>query len=530
MRVIRSVGACLLITLTCTHQAVGQASVNVSTLDLVYRDLEKLKSFGLVDPGIVGQRPYTRLDFARFAQQARGRLDATRSDYVRDLVERLERRFGSELETLTAFRAVDQLHLELTGARSPPRLVRANIGSADAAINPLLGYRQGRKLVDGLTASVETVHWARLSRRLVVYAHPRLQLSEVRGSAANVNDIAVQEAYGKLVLGNVAIQAGRANMVWGQGRHAGLMLSENARGFDMVKLSNAEPRVLPGIFRFLGSFKASLFFATTAADRSRHFLNSYILGYKVSVRPVEWLEIGGSFVVEAGGEGAPEASLGKRITDHIFLVDLFVNDADVFFSNKIGGFDIRVNIPGLRGLQLYGEAVFDDITPSDIRKWLIQDSGYLAGIYVPRVDRTGRFDFSFEYQYSGVRLYRHSQFLTGLTFDRLFWGNILGPEGRAGYVELNWDATYSNTLSLNAAYEGRSNDAYVSIGPDRTRKVRSLPQERRYRVVGSWTHRPLRQSFLIRMLAGYERVNTFDFELGSNHGGAIAQVEFSVHF
>lgn len=32
------------------------------------------------------------------------------------------------------------------------------------------------------------------------------------------------------------------------------------------------------------------------------------------------------------------------------------------------------------------------------------------------------------------------------------------------------------------------------------------------------------------MLAGYERVNTFDFELGSNHGGAIAQVEFSVHF
>ena len=210
---------------------MGQASVNVSTLDLVYRDLEKLKSFGLVDPGIVGQRPYTRLDFARFAQQARGRLDATRSDYVRDLVERLERRFGSELETLTAFRAVDQLHLELTGARSPPRLVRTNQGSADAAINPLLGYRQGQKLVDGLTASVETVHWARLSRRLVVYAHPRLQLSEVRGSAANVNDIAVQEAYGKWLLGNVAIQAGRANMVWGQGRHAGLRLSWNASGF-----------------------------------------------------------------------------------------------------------------------------------------------------------------------------------------------------------------------------------------------------------------------------------------------------------
>ncbi len=530
MKAIRFVGVCLLVTLTYTHQAAGQVSVNVSTLDLVYRDLEKLQSFGLVNPGIVGQRPYTRLDFARFARQARNRLDATHSDYVRDVVERLERRFGSELETLTAFRAVDQLYLEFTGARSPPRLVRANGGSVDAAINPMLGYRQGRKLVDGLTASVETVHWARLSRRVAVYAHPRLQLSQIRGSAANVNKVAVQEAYGKLVLGNFAVQVGRANMVWGQGRQAGLILSENARGFDMVKLSNAEPRVPPSIFRFLGSFKASLFFATTAADRSRHFLNSYILGYKVSVRPVEWLEIGGSFMVEAGGEGAPEASLGKRITDHIFFVDLFVTDADVFFSNKIGGFDIRVNVPGLRGVQLYGEAVFDDITPSDVRKWLIEDTGYLAGIYVPRVDRTGRLDFSFEYQYGGLRFYRHSQFLTGLTFDQLFWGNILGPEGRAGYVELNWDATHSNTLSLNAAYEGRSNDIYVSIDPDRRKKVQSLPQERRYRVVGSWTHRPLRQSFRIRMLAGYERVNTFDFKLGSNRGGAIGQVEFSVHF
>ena len=100
MKAIRFVGACLLVALTCTRQAAGQASVNVSTLNLVYRDLEKLQSFGLVDPGVVGQRPYTRLDFARFAQQARSRLDATHSDCVRDIVERLERRFGSELEKL----------------------------------------------------------------------------------------------------------------------------------------------------------------------------------------------------------------------------------------------------------------------------------------------------------------------------------------------------------------------------------------------------------------------------------------------
>jgi hypothetical protein len=160
----------------------------------------------------------------------------------------------------------------------------------------------------------------------------------------------------------------------------------------------------------------------------------------------------------------------------------------------------------------------------------VQDAAYLAGVYVPRVDREGRLDFSFEYQYTGVRYFRHSQFRTGFTFDQLLWGSILGPEGRAGYVELNWDATASDMLSFHGAYEGRRNDVYVSTGDDRYDKAQSLPQERRYRVVGSWTHRPLRETFLVKATAGYERVNTFDFAVGNNHGNVLGHVEFQLYF
>ncbi len=503
--------------------------MDVSTVDLAYRDLEKLQSFELVDPTIVGQRPYTRLDFARFARQARSRLDASHTEYVRGIVERLELRFASELELPTEYRGIEQASMQLTGARSPPRLVREHLGAVDAVINPLLGYRQGRRLVDGITGGLETVHWARFSDRAAVYARPRVQLSEARGTAENVNDVTVQEAYGKLAFGMFSLQAGRSNMVWGQGRHAGMILSGNARGFDMVKLTN-EPWVPPWIFRYLGPTKGTVFLATTVADRDRHFVNSYVFGYKVSFQPTTWLELAASFIVEAGGEGAPEASFGDRLTDHLFIVDLFITDADVFFSNKIGGGEFRLWVPGARGLQLYGEVVFDDVSPSDFGKWLGQDAGYLAGVYAPRIDREGRLDFSFEYQNTGVRYFRHSQFRTGFTFDQFLWGSILGPEGQAGYVELNWDATGTDVLSLHGAYEGRSHDVYETTGRDRTAKTQSLPQERRYRVVGSWTHRPLQETFLVKATVGYERVNTFDFAVGSNHGSVIGQIEFQLRF
>jgi hypothetical protein len=60
--------------------------------------------------------------------------------------------------------------------------------------------------------------------------------------------------------------------------------------------------------------------------------------------------------------------------------------------------------------------------------------------------------------------------------------------------------------------------------------AQSLPQERRYRVVGSWTHRPLQETFLVKATAGYERVTTFDFAVGNNHGSFLGQVEFQLYF
>ena len=517
--------------------AAAQASVNLSTLDPAYRDLEKLVAARLVDPTIVGQRPYSRIDFARFARQARSRLTPAHSAHIQSTVTRLEERFAEELAILAqpllaeqvAFRPLDELSAEVLAAKNPERLVPEQpFGRIDAAISPLFGYREGRRPIDGTTAALETVHRLRLARQLVVYLQPRFQITEGRGNTPELNEVSIQEAYGALLFGNLSIQLGRANMVWGQGRHAGLTISPNARGFDMVSVSNQQPRVPPWIFRFLGPTKGTLFFATLVADRERHFLNSYVLGYKVSFLPASWLELGGSLMLESGGEGAPGAGFFDRLADHTFFVSILRPESEQQFSNKIAGIEFRATIPGAAGLQLYGEGALDDLSPiRNPGKSITQDSGWLIGVYAPRLDRAGRLDLSFEYQFSGLTLYRHGQFQTGLAVDRHFFGNILGPEGRAGYAEVHWDATTDNTFGLETAYEGRSKDLYT---PDRRAKLERRPQERRYRGVASWTYRPLARPYQLTTLAGYERVNSFDFQAGESRDNFIGQVRLEWRF
>ena len=51
-------------------QGAGQASVNVSTSDAVYRDIDKLVAFNLVDAIIVRQRPYSGSEIARIPAEA----------------------------------------------------------------------------------------------------------------------------------------------------------------------------------------------------------------------------------------------------------------------------------------------------------------------------------------------------------------------------------------------------------------------------------------------------------------------------
>ena len=346
----------------------------------------------------------------------------------------------------------------------------------------------------------------------------------------------LQNLYASVAFGNIEVQLGRDNLAWGQGRDAGLLISDNARGMDMIKISTGRPLTLPWLLRLLGPSKFSLFVARLGSQR---FLpNSYMVGYKVSISPHRQLEAGFTFTSEAGGTGAPPASLAERIADPLLFVDLvFLTSSDFEFSDKRAGFDIRLRIPEARGLELFAESVFDDIRQANLKGMFTQDAGYVVGAYLPRLVDSGRLDVTLEYHFVGIKLYRHKDFRSGHTLDRILIGDELESAGRAGYMEVNWDVSARDLITVEAAYEARSADDYRVIIEDPARsiplqsiKIRSNPQERRYRSVMSWSHWLEGRPFLIKTSIGYERANTFAFQPGRNRNNVIGELQLEMSF
>ncbi len=534
---------------TLSNFADTQVSVNVPIEDPVYHDLDKLIGQGLIESVIVGQRPYSRKEIARLIEQALKNLErhknknqdsyATRWTYTEEILDRLQKEFKEELVargTLSGKTPAYSLHLlekvdfELLTAFSPYEALTPDtlVGGIDAQINPLLQYRQGRHLMNGGNLSIETARWARFGNHFALYAKPRFLIAFSPEDEPNDIHLLAQNAYAKFYLGNFELEVGRDFLQWGQSPHGGLLLSGNARGLDMIKISNDSPVYLPWIFKYLGPSKFTFFFSNLGPEQDHKY--AYLLGYKLSFEPVSFFEFGLELMNHSGGEGSPHASFGERVADVFPIIDSFITSKDFQISNKLAGMDFRLRIPPARNLELYGEMVFDDIDLGRLKSMFWEDAGYNLGLYLPRLTEDGRTDLRFEFHHTGLRYYRHSQFLSGVTLNRNLIGDALGPDANGFYVDTTWDVNRNNLIGLHGAFEFRDNDTYLTHGePDFGFEITTdNPTEGRYRIQTDWTHRFGNYPLSTKIELGYERVQNFNFANGHNRNNFVGALSF--HF
>ena len=530
----------------------AQASVNVSTLDPVYRDIDKLVANGLVDKIVMGQKPFSRKEIARIIAEAAYHLPRLgdqlqdpalsekqkdkiqdRMDYVNGILRRLKADYREELVESGALRgekswysihAVDKVVVDTTLTNSAPLVLNDDngLGRVNAVINPLLDYRQGRNLVDGANLSLETSHWLRASNYFALYVQPRFQLGLGSGLQPNVNEAFIENLYGKLNFKNVEVEIGRDNLVYGQGQNAGILLSNNPRGLDMAKISNDSPFFLPWYFKYLGALKLSFFYSDLGPEQ--FFPHSYLTGYKFSLQPISFAEIGFSLLVDSGGEGSPSGSFGRRVAT-VFAFNP-ESDTQGDFSNKIGGVDFRFRIPPARGMELYLEAMFDDHHHSIFSTaQLVDDASYVGGFYFPRLNNTGSLDLRLEYHFTGPRFYRHSTWLSGWTLNKFLLGDDLGPNAQGAYVTANWDLNGHHLLTFNGAFEDRSDDLWTVDDPVQFnfKKVLDRPNEYRGRITAEWFHRIEDLPMNLRVQVGYERVHNFQFMQDNDRNNFLAR-------
>lgn len=507
----------------------AQASPYVPVGDPAYRDLDALVVRGLVGGLVLGQRPYSRLTFARAAEAVRGAPGATARD--REAAARLQARFSGEAESPApdtaagaerprGYAAIREIATHAAAADAPPRGIRTQLKSGvDADVNPLLQRNQGRVLADGWTWAGEGTAEA-AAGRVAVSVRPRAWV------AGGVAEATLAHAYARAVLGNLSVEAGRNALVHGHGVEGGVALSGNARALDLLRVSMERPGRLPWILRALGPAA----FSATVADmgRDQDTPGSKLVVLQGSVRPHANLELGGAVLNHQGGGVGPDVGFFERLRDALLLVKrrpFYLLPASDVHSDKAVAVDARLTLPG-PGVEAWVEVLTTDdhdlfYKTADQALW--NDAAWTGGARVLGLGAEGRLDLWVEASRVGLLPYTHHEFTSGMAVDRRILGNPLGPLGTGFAGGVRWNAPDA-TLSFSGAWERYSGDTYRNPddGLSRRYRVADNPDEIRVRAVADWTRGDGGAGLRWGARVGWERVTRF--ALGSqSRTNAVAQ-------
>ncbi|WP_305043731.1 capsule assembly Wzi family protein, partial [Geoalkalibacter sp.] len=242
---------------------------------------------------------------------------------------------------------------------------------------------------------------------------------------------------------------GRQSLWWGQGRNGALVLSNNAKPLDMLRLTTPSPVLLPWVFKHLGPFRFDVFWSEL--ESARAVPNPYIAGLRLNLRPLPWLEIGGSRAVMFGGEGRPDIDFSEFIT---ILGGKNLEGGDDS-SNSVAALDARLTLPFLYHAELYGELGGEDEAGAFIAK-----KAFLLGLYLPRLEPSGRLALRAEhanlaYQGHGPVWYRHSQYRSGYTYEGKILGHQIGGDARSWYLEVSAFLTERLSAAVEVDYQKR---------------------------------------------------------------------------
>lgn len=336
---------------------------------------------------------------------------------------------------------------------------------------------------------------ARLGRYALLNVRPLLQVRETAGDSLRLLHGTVAVGLGPLEL-----SAGRQSLWWGQGRHGSLVLTDNARPLDMLRLTNPQPATLPWIFRYLGPVRFDLFLSSL--ERDRVVPEPYFGGLRLNIKPASWLELGASRTVLFGGKGRPDVGFDDFLT--IVGGNNLSGEEDT--SNQLAAVDFRLRLAPLWGAELYGEMGGED--EADLLGFIpfVAKKAVLAGLYLPRIEPSGRLSLRLEYadtdyEGNGPVWYRHGIYRSGYVYQERLLGHHAGGDASDLFVELK--AFLPRDITLSASFDAERRG--VSGPLQEKHNMPSLDVE--------WAASPA-----LRLHAGYsfDRVRNFAFVAGDD--------------
>lgn len=369
---------------------------------------------------ISGQLPLTRMEAAMLIKQAEKkykREDRT-SGLIPVILSRLKREFREEIDILdgeadhlTYFKPVQSFYLEY------PYLS----DSMDMENEAGRIYGKNNNFHEGFIAR------GGLGSRFAFLVHPEFRQRDGLGFTTDV-----VAAYGKSSIGRFEFEGGLDTMWWGQGRHGGLLLTDNADSFKMVKAGNTTPIILPWLLKYMGASKFGVFAAQLEENRPNPdplYSRPTFYGGKWSYKPHPLLELGSAITC---------------VTVDFWHTAFGLGGVHGGRANYLGGHDWRLMIPlRVQPITLYGEHCGGD------GGW-----AHLFGLYLPRILTLDRVDIRLEYANTNMvenfAWYQHAASGQGLTYR--YKGRLIGHHMGRDADDLFLQVTYYLNSKLNLGF------------------------------------------------------------------------------
>jgi membrane-associated phospholipid phosphatase len=470
----------------------------------VYPVFDRLIALGLVNSGLAGMRPWTRLECMRLWNEASDAAGEDRIGFAESaqLLSTLQQEFQSELDEHEAagnqlqFR-LESVYTRMTGISGEPLNRSYDFGQT-------ISNDFGRPFAEGVNHVTGLSGWASIGP-MVVYVRGEYQhapsmpaLSQTArqlipildsgvpvppGSPTSVvNHFQLLDAYFAVNLNSWQLSFGKQSLWWGPSQGGPMMFSDNALPITMLRIDRVSPFKLPSILSLFGPIRTQFILgqlsgqefvngaSTGIIGRWGTALNPqpFIHGVKLSFKPTPNFEFGVAKTTLVGGPGMP-------FTLHKFLQSMFSisgkngqygTSADA--GDRRSEVDFSYKIPGLRDwMTFYGDAFTEDeFSPLGYPR----KSAFQGGIYLPRLPRIPKLDLRVEggstsppdFSSCNGCFYSNGRFLSGFTNQ----GNIMGSWlGRAAQGEQAWSSYWLSTRNkIQFNYRHRKADSQFLAG------------------------------------------------------------------
>lgn len=532
------------------------SSANIPLDSPIYLYLEKLTGFGLVSSDIKGIKPFSKAEAARLVLEAEKNLsflDGESLSFAKDILKRLHDLIPRELSLyseptkapwfdINPITSAKLRYVYLDGVpRSYSRPVQdpghqsvfgfiggdlrpffqSIVDQYGTEGTPLLENTEGNIYRKGSNAEFRWSMEAYITSKVTLAIEPIVATTPASDGGGRTNRFSLQKGYIKIGDGGLELEVGRDANWFGPGYRGALSLSNNARNFDMIKLSSPEPLDVAWVKKYLGDFKYSFIFSrfgeTGTGQNLRH---PYFIGMKMALKPKPWFEIGGNFVRQEGGPGHGNKS--PSFWEFIF------GGGDNDTSNTIAGIDLRFRIPQLRNTEIYAEYVGEDSASF----WPFVES-YVAGFYIPRLTASGRDDLRFEYFWGNQILYvDHNYPVTGYTYYGMSPGHSQGGATEEFYVRYSHWFSARNNLALELYHTERGNVGRVKVDAagkydPKNGVMQAVERKNACRV--SWSL-PLYGDFDMNLMYGWERVHNLNLVSGVNRTNQLFKFDINYRY